>query len=329
LRYVDCHLGARVERREDGDNSSSCWATRPSLLSRTLVPLLNRKNGKSHEQPPQSCQRMCCKWRLGASDRTPYEKVAPPVSEEDISEGSEAGRYRNVFSWLTNALVDNPLFYGERSRCHDRPRIPHCLMNDTLVQGQQVVVPLTVRICAEVRLTRPVRRHHAHFGTVTVLVNVERVRSRLDEADDVLTRPKLAIISHVSDVLVRAEAVRLADANNSMCCHMCMNREHEVALGNLPLRRYYACTATGSRPRSPESQKRYASANREEQRTWRLSPARGVATFVIQGEGYCLELRPSRKAVKKKHWTIFSRSRQDPSTKPSHRQIIHILSTYS
>jgi hypothetical protein len=110
-----------------------------------------------------------------------------------------------------------------------------------LIQRQQVVVPIPIRVCTKVRRFR--RRTHdpyvRAFSGVRVQ-NIKRVRSRLNARDDLFTGPfpPSLWISNVSDVLVRALRMRLSNASN-------LNVRHWVFFAPCPARVPSGCGASG------------------------------------------------------------------------------------
>lgn len=85
-------------------------------------------------------------------------------------------------------------------------------------QRQEIIVPLTVRIGAEILAVRAI--YDANIATVSSNPGVEGVGLGFDGIDDLLARPAPAGTAQVGDAFVGVVAGLLIDAGDLNVCHM-------------------------------------------------------------------------------------------------------------
>src|SRR5258707_6959786 len=110
-----------------------------------------------------------------------------------------------------------------------------------LIQRQQVVIPIPIRVCAKVRCSSR-RTHDSHVGALSRVrvQDIKRVRSRLNARDYLFTGPfpPGLWIPDLGDVLVRALRMGLSNASN-------LKVRHWVFFAPCPARASCGCDASG------------------------------------------------------------------------------------
>ncbi len=97
------------------------------------------------------------------------------------------------------------------------PSLGRSSRRHTFRQGEQIVVPLSVGISANVFAARPI--HHADIGPDAANEGEKRIGPSFDRSDDLLSGPVPVFSTQMGDAVVGVLARLLADTTNAYICH--------------------------------------------------------------------------------------------------------------